>query len=106
MSLGHGLSESAKFWLFTVLVAALLGALLGYLLINPGISGPALISGSLILGGGISNVIDRVVHDGAVIDFMFLSIGGIRTGIFNLADVLITLGMLGLVIGYGRRSSG
>jgi len=47
---------------------------------------------SLILGGGISNVLDRIINDGWVSDFMNMGIGGFRTGIFNFADVFIMCG--------------
>ncbi|MHB9099271.1 MAG: signal peptidase II, partial [Syntrophales bacterium] len=41
---------------------------------------------------GIGNLIDRILNDGAVIDFMNIEVGGLRTGIFNIADVVIMLG--------------
>jgi signal peptidase II len=43
----------------------------------------------LLAAGGIGNLIDRILRDGAVIDFMNLGIGPVRTGIFNVADVQI-----------------
>ncbi|MGC4095906.1 MAG: signal peptidase II [Nitrospira sp.] len=52
----------------------------------------------LILSGGAGNLLDRVLHDGHVIDFMNLGIGSLRTGIFNVADVYITTGVLLLII--------
>jgi signal peptidase II len=55
------------------------------------------ISLSLILGGGASNLADRMLNDGRVVDFMNLGIGKLRTGIFNVADVAIMVGM-GLVL--------
>ena len=48
----------------------------------------------LVTGGGLANWLDRVMDDGAVIDFVSLGIGALRTGIFNLADVAIVLGVL------------
>lgn len=47
---------------------------------------------SLIVGGGIGNMIDRIAY-GSVIDFMNIDIGGIRTGIFNFADVAVSCGL-------------
>ena len=38
-------------------------------------------------------MIDRIVNDGKVIDFMNMGIGSLRTGIFNMADVLIMVGI-------------
>jgi signal peptidase II len=51
----------------------------------------------LFLGGGFSNLIDRVAM-GSVIDFMNLGIGPFRTGIFNVADVAIMAGVAILIV--------
>jgi signal peptidase II len=53
---------------------------------------------SLIVGGGIGNVVDRVFRSGAVTDFIFVSFGPLRTGIFNVADVCITAGVVALLL--------
>ena len=52
---------------------------------------------ALIIGGGIGNLIDRLIHDGSVTDFMNIGIGRVRTGIFNAADIFLIVG-LGLFI--------
>lgn len=50
---------------------------------------------SFILGGGIGNVIDRLTHDnGHVVDFLFIDLGFARTGVFNVADMAIVLGVI------------
>lgn len=48
---------------------------------------------SLIVAGGIGNLIDRIAY-GSVIDFMNLGFQELRTGIFNFADLAITFGFL------------
>lgn len=48
---------------------------------------------SLLLSGGIGNLIDRVFR-GAVVDFLNLGVGGLRTGIFNVADMVIMAGLI------------
>lgn len=48
---------------------------------------------ALVVAGGIGNLIDRAVRDGAVVDFMNFGIGSLRTGIFNVADVHIMVGL-------------
>ena len=50
-----------------------------------------------MLSGGIGNLWDRVIPDGRVIDFMDVGIGSLRTGIFNVADLCITTGVVLLV---------
>jgi signal peptidase II len=42
---------------------------------------------TLIFSGGISNLYDRVLNNDAVIDFLNVGIGSLRTGIFNVADM-------------------
>jgi signal peptidase II len=56
----------------------------------------------LFLGGGFSNLIDRVAM-GTVIDFMNLGVGSFRTGIFNVADVAIMAGTAIMVVESWRR---
>jgi signal peptidase II len=46
------------------------------------------------LGGGVSNLFDRLVNDGSVFDFMNFGIGSLRTGVLNVADLSITIGVL------------
>jgi signal peptidase II len=48
---------------------------------------------SLILGGALGNLIDRLRH-GEVIDFVDLYIGRYHWPVFNVADSGITIGML------------
>jgi signal peptidase II len=93
MSLGSSLSETARFWLMTVGVGILLAGILGYLLFARGLSKSTIAAFSLILGGGMSNLFDRVTHSGMVIDFMSIGFDVLRTGVFNFADVAITSGV-------------
>jgi signal peptidase II len=62
---------------------------------------------SLFVAGGFSNWVDRL-DDGKVVDFLNVGIGSVRTGIFNVADVAIMLGvaLLLLVESKAIRSSG
>jgi signal peptidase II len=46
----------------------------------------------LIASGGLGNLLDRLLNQGAAIDFLNLGVGPVRTGIFNVADVLIVGG--------------
>ena len=95
LSLGSFLSEQARFWIFTILVGIFL---LGLLIYAARVAGQAsftfLIALGLILGGGVSNLLDRVLHNGLVVDFMNIGIGNLRTGIFNVADVALMAGLV------------
>ena len=54
------------------------------------------------IGGGIGNVYDRIVH-GSVTDFLHLDLVVFQTGIFNMADVSIMIGMLMILISTFRQ---
>ncbi len=93
LSLAADLSPTVRFWLLTVsngIVLAIVGAVL---LFRRDIDRLSLIALALILAGGVGNLIDRVTtQEGVVIDFLNLGIGGLRTGVFNVADMAITAG--------------
>lgn len=56
-----------------------------------------LISAGLLIGGAIGNVIDRILY-GAVADFLNMSCCGLENPYaFNVADITIFAGALGLV---------
>jgi signal peptidase II len=93
LGLGSSMSDSAKFWIFVCAVGLILAALLGYIFKTKSQPKLGIISLSLIFSGGISNFYDRAVNNGAVIDFLNIGIGSLRTGIFNVADMAIMLGV-------------
>ncbi len=92
LSIGAGLPEQTRFFVFTAGVGVLLACIAGVLLFSRSLPGTRAAALSLILAGGGSNLFDRVTRDGKVVDFVMLGIGGLRTGIFNVADVAIMSG--------------
>ena len=58
---------------------------------------------SLILGGAIGNLIDRVLF-GNVIDFIQVWLGSYPFPAFNLADSAISVGAVLLILGSFTRS--
>jgi len=52
---------------------------------------------SLFVAGAASNWLDRITR-GSVIDFLNVGVGPIRTGIFNVADMAIMLGVAMFVL--------
>jgi signal peptidase II len=105
LGLGNNLSEQARFWIFVVLVGTFLLALFVYLVSNSKQNLASLIALSLVFSGGISNFYDRVVNNGAVIDFLNIGIGSIRTGIFNVADIAIMLGVVLLLFAQNKNKA-
>jgi signal peptidase II len=55
---------------------------------------------ALIVGGGAGNLIDRFRFAGHVTDFVYLKAGPLHTGVFNVADMAITGGVLWLALGW------
>ena len=98
LGLGASLPPAARFWIFTVLVTLLLvGLLIFALRISEHTPLLVVVAIALVIGGGLSNLIDRLLNDGQVVDFMLIAVGPLHTGIFNVADVAIMVG-LGLMV--------
>ena len=93
LSMGSTLPEPVRKLVFTGLVAVILGAFLFYIIKTDTLNRASVIAGGLMVGGGFGNLIDRVFNDGAVVDFLNVGIGTLRTGIFNIADMCIMLGL-------------
>ena len=92
LGVGSSLSEDMRFLIFTVIAGSFLAGLLIYLVFNSTLNIMSVFSFSLIFSGGASNLYDRIFNHGAVIDFLNLGVGFVRTGIFNVADMAIMLG--------------
>lgn len=100
LGMGGNMSSTTRFIVFGIFVAAGLVIMFWSILKNK-ISNSETLAYSFILAGGIGNVIDRLTHaNGHVIDFMFIDLkfaSLARTGVFNVADVAIVIGVLALV---------
>lgn len=97
LSLGGNLPPTARFWILTVGVGALLLAITVQAIRNP-VSTANLAGYALIVSGGFSNWIDRARFGGVVVDFMNMGLGSLRTGVFNVADLAILAGIGVLLI--------
>ena len=64
-------------------------------------SSVAMLGITLFAAGASSNWLDRVLH-GSVVDFLNVGIGPVRTGIFNVADVALMLGIALVVLTEAR----
>lgn len=105
LSFGSSLSGEHRFLILTVFVAVALIGFFLFALLTKKMTTLQIISISFVLGGGLGNLIDRLLNDGAVIDFLVIGIGSVRTAVFNLADVAILLGAVVLLVARGKPSS-
>jgi len=96
LSLGNTLSGPLKMILLNLLPLLAVAAGLVFMLTRE-LTRTTLFSIILIVGGGFGNIYDRIRY-GSVTDFMHINFGFFQTGIFNVADVSIMLGMIILLL--------
>lgn len=109
LGMGDRLAEPLRFALFVILVGLGLIVATVYALGAPRLRPPVFLALALIVPGGLGNLIDRVTNQGGVVDFMNVGLGPVRTGIFNVADMAVTAGVLVLFFSSlrgGKESSG
>ncbi|WP_224816329.1 signal peptidase II [Hasllibacter sp. MH4015] len=84
-------------WILVGLAAIIVGWL--WYWARTGLTRPiALVCAGAVIGGALGNSLDRIIH-GAVIDFLNVSCCGINNPFaFNVADIGIFAGAIGLVI--------
>ena len=83
----------------TLLTAALIMGLVGWLVARPQASRLARAGLWLIVGGGLGNLYDRLAF-GGVADFLELAF--VRFAVFNVADVCICVGAAAVIVGVWR----
>lgn len=95
LSFGAEWSREIRFIVFAVVVFFGLGGM-GWYLFKKESSRLNLFAYSFILAGGVGNLWDRVYRDhGHVVDFLFIDIWGpLKTGVVNVADMAIVLGVV------------
>jgi signal peptidase II len=91
LSIGSDLAPSVRTAIFVIATGFILFALPIIAMKHPG-SNWHIVAISLAISGGVSNLIDRVTR-GAVVDFVTIGVGPLRTGVFNVADVAIFAGI-------------
>lgn len=91
--------------IFLIVVAVLIiGVLLYYIKRNKIEKKIDIIALSFVIGGSLGNLVDRIVR-GYVIDFISIKIGNYNFPIFNVADILIVIGVFLLLLSSRRRQS-
>ena len=98
LGMGSDLSPTLKLLLLLILPVIVLGLVVIHIIREKSIDKMSLIGFCCIIGGGIANVYDRFAY-GSVTDFLHLDFGGkLRTGIFNIADMSVTTGMIIILV--------
>jgi len=98
LGMGSNLGPVLKTLLLLILPVIVLGLVIAHVLKDTSIDKLSLIGFCCIIGGGLANVFDRYAY-GSVTDFLHIDLGGkLRTGIFNVADVSVTTGMIMIII--------
>ena len=103
LSLGAGMSPALRTAIFTVAGGAIL-LVLAFMAWRQRNRAWHAAAFALFFAGGASNWLDRL-NDGRVVDFMNVGIGWLRTGVCNVADVAIMLGVAMYAIGELRARS-
>lgn len=98
LGMGSDLSPTLRIIFLLILPILVLGFVLQYVIKDKSLDNLSLFAFSSIIGGGIANVFDRIVY-GSVTDFFYIDLGGVfKTGIFNMADLSVTTGMIILIL--------
>lgn len=84
--------------IFLVLSLIALAALLGMYWFTPARDRTRLMAISLICGGAIGNLIDRVRSASGVVDFIDVGVANVRWPVFNVADMAVTAGAVILAL--------
>lgn len=99
MSFADELPKTVSFWLLSMLPLAILIGLSVYVISRiKQMRIEKIISFALIIAGGLGNIYDRIVYDRHVTDFIYIGFGKLHTGIFNIADVCVSVGVVGLLV--------
>ena len=94
LGMGSDFSPFVKTIFLLILPVIVLICIMVYVYRDKQIDKISLIGFCFIIGGGIANIYDRILY-GSVTDFLFIDLGGIfKTGIFNIADLSVTTGMI------------
>lgn len=84
-------------WVFVIIAILVLIFFIKYYISKKDLNKLEIISYSLLIGGIIGNLIDRIIN-GFVVDFLSFKIFGYYFPVFNFADTFIVIGAIILII--------
>lgn len=96
LSLGADMNSLPRFLFLELLPLAFLVGCLAYLFLKRNLDKVTTAGLCLLTGGGAGNLFDRIYH-GSVTDFLHIDFILFQTGVFNIADISITTGLIILV---------
>ncbi|NAS30326.1 signal peptidase II [Flavobacteriaceae bacterium R38] len=96
LGFGAKFHPAVRYVTIIILPSIFLLLMLGIILSKNTFHKTTLIALTFIIGGGIGNLLDRILY-GSVTDFVIIDLGFIKTGIFNMADLSVTIGALLLI---------
>lgn len=104
LGMGSDMNPTLKLIFLLVLPTLVLIYVIYYIVKTKELDRLSLIAFCCIIGGGIANVFDRIAY-GEVTDFFFIRITDtLKTGIFNVADLSVTMGMIMLLFsGFSKK---
>lgn len=93
LGMGSESNPTIKLIFLLILPVVVIMCVLYYLFTNKYIDKLTSVGLGCIVGGGLANLYDRFLY-GSVTDFLFMDFGVAKTGIFNIADLSVTTGMI------------
>ena len=98
LGMGSDLGPTMRILLLLVLPVIVLSLVVYHVFRDKELDRMSLIGFCCIIGGGFANVLDRF-RFGSVTDFLHIDLGGVfKTGIFNIADMSVTTGLIMLLV--------
>lgn len=98
---GISLGEHSRVIFLVLSVVALVALIAMYLSTPPG-DRVRLFALSLITGGALGNIWNRVANPAGVVDWIDVGVGDLRWPVFNFADIAITIGAVVLALSLWR----
>lgn len=89
-------TSTTGYWLLTIFISCMILGLAAYIY-HRAAQRYSIVFEMLVLGGALSNLIDRLYY-GAVLDFIELYVGSYHWPVFNIADMCICFGVVGILI--------